>query len=313
MRLALRLPLAQLDQTTVKGSVQLAGNDVRLRGDTPLLVQSRGRVDFTHKGVQVIGAAARALGGEIAFDGGTQPDGSLRFSGQGTASADGLRRAGELAGLARLATSLQGQAAYRLQLGIVNGQTEVLLTSNLAGMALNLPAPLAKAAEASLPLRVQSSLQADSLGGAGLPRSQLRVELGNVVQALFVREHGKDGPRVLRSAVAINSPLPAAVPGGHAVAEFNSTVSLDAWRSVLAAVSPRRPGSGRRCGLPAAPDPPAGARSDRGGAPLHRQRRRAATAAARGRRGLARLQCSRTRARARLSTASPPAPAEPAP
>ncbi|HEY6512630.1 MAG TPA: YhdP family protein [Burkholderiaceae bacterium] len=236
LRLALQLPLAQLDHTTVNGSLRLAGNDVRLHGDAPLLAQSRGRVDFTHKGVQVVGATARALGGEITFDGGTQPDGSLRFAGQGTATADGLRRTGELGGMARLAAAMQGQAAYRLQIGFVNGQTEMLLTSSLAGLALNLPAPLAKAADTALPLRVQTSLQDDPSGAATAPRSQLRVELGQIVQAVFLRELGKDGPRVLRSAVAINSALPAAVPGGQAVAEFTNPLSIDAWRSVLASL-----------------------------------------------------------------------------
>jgi uncharacterized protein (TIGR02099 family) len=248
LRLALQLPLSQLDQSTIKGSLQLAGNDVRLRGDAPLLAQSRGRVDFTHKGVQIVGAAARALGGEVAFEGGTQPDGSLRFAGQGTATSDGLRRAAELGGLAKLASAIQGQTAYRLQLGIVKGQTEALLTSNLAGVALNLPAPLAKTAEASLPLRVQTTLQADSLGGGGVPRDQLRVEIGSIVQALFVRELGKDGPRVLRSAVAINSALPTAVAGGHAVAEFNGPVSVDAWRSVLAPLASNSPAAGTDAG-----------------------------------------------------------------
>jgi uncharacterized protein (TIGR02099 family) len=235
LRLALRLPLSRLEQSTVKGSMQLAGNDVRLRGDAPLLAQARGRVDFTHKGVQVVGATARTLGGEVAFDGGTLPDGSLRFSGQGTVTADGLRRAGELGTPAKLATALQGQTAYRMQLGFVKGQTEVLLTSNLAGLALNLPAPLAKPAEALLPLRIQTSLQSDSLAGSGPPRDQLRVELGNVVQATFVRELGRDGPRVLRSGIGINSALPGVAPGGVAVADFGGgAISVDAWRNALA-------------------------------------------------------------------------------
>jgi uncharacterized protein YhdP len=135
-----------------------------------------------------------------------------------------------------------------LQLGFVKGQTEVLLNSNLAGLALNLPAPLNKAAESALPLRVQTSLQADSPSGATMPRDQLRVELGNTVQALFVRELGKDGPRVLRGAVGINAALPTPVPGGQAVAEFNNGVSVDAWREVLATVASGSPAAGGDAG-----------------------------------------------------------------
>jgi len=65
----------------------------------------------------------------------------------------------------------------------------------------------------------------------------LRVEVGSIVRAVYLRELGKDGPRILRSALAVNSALPSAVPGGQAVAEFNDPVSVDAWRSVLASLS----------------------------------------------------------------------------
>src|SRR6185503_19516893 len=111
-----------------------AGNDVRISPDTPLLGAARARVDFTHKGFSVPAATARVLGGDASFEGGSQPDGALRFSGQGVATADGLRRAPELGALSRLAGSLGGQASYRLTLGIVHGRSELGITSNLVGM-----------------------------------------------------------------------------------------------------------------------------------------------------------------------------------
>ncbi len=234
LHLALRLPLSDLAQATVKGSLQLSGNDVRWRSDVPTLAQARGRVDFSRSGVRVAGVTARVLGGELTFDGGTQPDGSLRFAGQGTASADGLQQAGELGAVSGLAAAAQGQATYRLQLGIVRGGVELLLTSNLAGLALNLPAPLAKPADAPLPLRVQTNLLADAPGGIAAPRDQLRIELGSIVRAQYLRELGNNGARVLRGAVAVNAALPAPMPGGVAVAEFSAAVSVDAWREALA-------------------------------------------------------------------------------
>jgi len=234
LRLALQMPLGQGEQTTLKGSLQLAGNDLRLRTDVPMLANTRGRVDFTHKSLQIVGASARVLGGEFGFDGGTQADGSLRFTGQGMASADGLRRASELGAASKLATTLQGQASYRLQLGFNKGQSEFQLTSNLAGMALNLPAPLNKPAEAVWPLRVQTTLQADSLGSGQTPRDQLRIEVGSALQANYLRELRPDGPRVLRGAVGINTAAPPSVSGAQALAEFTQPVSVDAWRAVLA-------------------------------------------------------------------------------
>ena len=248
LRLALQLPLGRLEQSGVKGSVQLPGNDLRLRADAPLLANARGRVDFTHKSLHIVGASARALGGELAFEGGTQADGSMRFTGQGTASAEGLRRASELGSASKLAASLQGQTAYRLQFGFNKGQPEFQLTSSLAGLALNLPAPLNKPAEVAWPLRVQTTLQADTLGGTQMPRDQLRIEVGTVLQASYQRELRPDGPRVLRGAVGINSPAPPAVPGAQALAEFTQPVSLDAWRAVLAAAASAGAVSGHDAG-----------------------------------------------------------------
>lgn len=232
LRLALSLPLIDLPHSTVKGSVQLAGNEIRLRPDTPLLTAARGRVEFSHKGLQIVGATARALGGEAAIDGGTQADGSLRFSASGSASAEGLRKAPELGPLARAATVLQGQAAYRLQLGFVKGLPEINLSSNLAGMAINLPAPLSKPADSTLALRYATALQAESLADGATPRDLLRIELGSIVQALYQRELGAAGPRVLRSAVGVNGSAPALVPGGQAQVELGS-LNVDAWQTTL--------------------------------------------------------------------------------
>jgi uncharacterized protein (TIGR02099 family) len=236
LRLALSLPLTQLAQSTVKGSVQLGGNEIRVLPGSPLLASARGRIDFTHKGLQIVGASVRAFGGEATFEGGTQPDGSLRFSGQGSCSAEGLRKATELGLLARVATVLQGQSAYRMQLGIVNGIAEFEVTSPLSGMAINLPSPLNKAAESTLALRYSTALQPEA-PAPGLARDQLRFDLGSVVHAAYEREHGTDGPRVLRGALGINAAAPAPVPGGQASIEVG-TLNVDAWQSALARLFP---------------------------------------------------------------------------
>ena len=92
------------ERTDREGQRALAGNDVRITPDSPLLAAARGRVDFSHKGFAVVGAQReRCSAATLAFDGGTQADGSLRFSGQGSASAEALRRATELGVLARAA------------------------------------------------------------------------------------------------------------------------------------------------------------------------------------------------------------------
>jgi uncharacterized protein (TIGR02099 family) len=234
--LALTIPLAHIDQSTVNGSLVLPGNDVRLLPDVPVLANARARVDFTQRGVTVSGGAARALGGDLLFDGGTQADGALRFVAQGSATAEGLRRAVDESALARLAGRLGGQTSYRLQIGIVKGQVEIAVASPLTGLALALPAPLDKPAEASWPLKVASAVSFDA---QGRPRDTWRVELGNpaspLVQAEVVRDLGGPVPRPLRTAYAVGAPLPAPQPDGVAVLRVGA-LDADAWWAALRAL-----------------------------------------------------------------------------
>ncbi|WP_298833622.1 YhdP family protein [uncultured Piscinibacter sp.] len=236
LKLALALPLYDLSASTVQGSLALGGNDLRLTPDTPMLAAARGRVDFTQKGVTVSGATARLLGGEASFDGSTQPDGSLRFSGQGTASAEGLRRATELGALSRLASSFSGQAGYRASLGFVHGLPELNITSNLVGMASDLPVPLRKAAETALPLRFQTTLAPESLQAGQTARDTLRLELGTLVQAQFQRDLSGDVLRVLRGGIGLNEAAPQPASGVHLHANF-AVLPLDAWEAAVERLS----------------------------------------------------------------------------
>lgn len=232
LKLGLALPLLDLGASTVKGSLALAGNDVRITPDTPLLAAARARIDFTHKGLTVSGASARLLGGDASFDGSTQPDGSLRFSGQGTASAEGLRRATELGPVARLAGALSGQSAYRASLGFVRGVPELTVTSNLVGMTSDLPVPMRKAADTPMPLRFQSTLQPESLQAGQSLRDAVRLELGPL-QAQFQRDVSGETPRVLRGGIGLNEPAPQ--PAAGVLVNINvAALPLDAWEGVAA-------------------------------------------------------------------------------
>ncbi len=226
LKLGLALPLTDTKQSTVKGTVLLAGNDLRLRPDVPLLGNARAKIDFDQKGLAVSGGQARVVGGDAVFEGGTQKDGSLRFTASGQATAEALRRSPELGVAARIAQAATGQAAYKLQLGFVGGQMDLNITSPLSGMALNLPAPLAKDADANLPL----SLRIAPLPGS---RDELRVELGKVFAMQYQRDISGETSRVLRGAMALQDALPALPQAGVVAQAKLGNVNADAWMAQL--------------------------------------------------------------------------------
>lgn len=250
VRLKLELPVAALNRSKVQGSVVLPGNDIQITPDSPMLSRSRGTVAFTERGFTLSGAQARALGGDVRLEGGSRGmsgvalpatgDTTIQLRAQGTATAEGLRQARELGFVSRLARDASGSAAYNVTIGFRRGVSEIAVTSNLQGLALNLPPPLAKAADTVLPLRYENALTRESLnvpaGSTARLHDQLTAELGRVVSLVFVRELTEPEPRVVRGAIAagLAPGESAALPEQGVTANINlANVNLDAWRNVL--------------------------------------------------------------------------------
>jgi uncharacterized protein (TIGR02099 family) len=231
LQLALTIPLAQAEGTRVRGSVTLGGGDLRLGPGLPLLAAARGRVDFSEQGFEVVAGRARVAGGDIAFSGGTRDDGVLRFSGQGQAAIEALRR--EPAWRTMLTPWLaqaHGQAAYELQLALRDGHAEWTLASPLQGVRIELPAPLAKAAEAAWPLRVHSRAAAE-----GAPHL-LQIDLGEVLHLhLQQRDPAPGGAAgatpLVRAALGIGTGVPPLPAAGMAATLQVAQLDIDAWRA----------------------------------------------------------------------------------
>lgn len=246
-KLKLSLPIATIDKSTVQGSVTLAGNDIQISPDTPKLSRSRGVVSFTENGFSIAGGQARMLGGDVRLEGGTvlppiasRAPAPTVIRASGTVSAEGLRQAKELGFVARLAQSASGSAAYSAVLGFRQGAPELLVTSNLQGLALSLPEPLKKSAEAALPFRLETALVRESLlpgpGGAVRLRDQLTLDLGRLASIVYVRDLSGPEPRVLRGSIGVGltPPESAPMPDDGVVANINlNAFDLDAWGSAL--------------------------------------------------------------------------------
>ncbi len=253
LRLQLELPLASIDKSRVQGSMTLPGNDVQISPAIPMLARARGVVSFSESGFALAGVQARALGGDLKLDGGsqastatgTEPSVLLRL--QGTATAEGLRQARELGFLSRLARDASGSASYDATIAVRRGTPEFTVTSSLQGLALNLPPPLNKSAEQVLPLRFDNSLVRESLAGGNGARlqDQLTLELGRLASIAFVRDVSGAEPRVIRGGIAVGlAPGESApLPEQGVVANINlANVDIDAWSRVLeAAAGPAAP------------------------------------------------------------------------
>ena len=266
--LELSLPLNNIDKTTVRGTVSLPGNDVRLAPGVPLLSRLRGLGTFTEKGFAIPGAQAQWLGGDVRFEGGmrapargtgTDPENeaSVVFRAQGTASAEAIAQTRQWGAASRLAQYASGTAAYTATLGVIRGATELVLTSNLQGMALTLPAPLAKSAEALLPTRFEKTVLRESMAVGQKLQDRLTLDVGRIASAAYVRDisggvvnsggvvlngdvavngGAVDSPRVVRGSIGVGlEPGESApLPESGVAANINlQAINIDAWDKVL--------------------------------------------------------------------------------
>lgn len=249
-RFRLAFPIAAVDRATVRGTVTLSGSDLQVTPETPRLTRARGSIAFSETGFSVAGAQAKALGGDVRIDGGLSftsgnaavPAGAkpaiapvLRM--QGTASAEGLRQARELGFAARLAQYASGSASYNATLGFRAGMPELLVSSNLVGLGLSLPAPFAKTAEASLPVRLDMAALRGAPGeGASRQHDQLQLDVGKLLNIVYVRDVSGTDARVLRGAIGVGlaADESAPMPADGVVANFNlAALDMDAWSDVL--------------------------------------------------------------------------------
>lgn len=250
VRFGLTLPLNHVEAVQVRGDVQLPGNTLQITPDTPTLHHTQAQLHFNESGFDLTQARTQLLGGELQFSGQLRtPNGTphLQFSGQGRASAEGLRHSPDWPLLAPLGQLAQGSARYQVALDITPGGTEVQVDTDLQGLAMNLPAPLGKTATVAQPLRYQVRRLPDAtpaqpaLPGAPL-RDELTLHVGPtstpLLYARYQREHQGSATRVLRGTLQLHDPAitpapasPPALPtqGVQAQARLD-TLDMAAWQ-----------------------------------------------------------------------------------
>ena len=226
LKLQLKVPLRHAHDTTLAGNLTLQGNTLSRPG-LPRLDQVRGVIDFTGHTVAAQAVTAQFLGGPLRVDTVTS-DGQVQVLAQGRATAAGMAPWLGAAWGARLS----GAAAWHGQIDLQPKGEQIRVESDLVGLGSSLPAPLAKAADVPLPLRVTSQPQA---GG-----QQHEMQLGRTVGAVWRTANGHFERGEIRFGAT------AAMPAepGLSLAGNGRGLDISGWAALL-------PSAGEGKGAPA--------------------------------------------------------------
>lgn len=243
--LALDIPLTAGKEVGVTGTITLANNDIVLREDLLPFSRASGRIEFTRRTLTLTNISAGFAGGQLAASAVTRPDGAIVVSGSGSATPAAVSRQVDIGVVQRLLARAQGSTRYSGRVVFHNDGTDIQVESDLAGWSIDAPAPLAKAAAETLPLRVE-------LSGLGGTRDRIGVTAGSSIAVRLerVREVG-DGMRIERGVIAVGEP--ATLPPRGLTAHINlPRLDVDAWQPLIE--GPETPAAARGAGTAAGAD-----------------------------------------------------------
>jgi uncharacterized protein (TIGR02099 family) len=210
-------------KTRVAGAYRFTGNTIAISPDLPALEQAAGRVDFTDTSVRMQNVTAVLLGGPVTLSATTARDASVRVTLQGRVNPDGLRKAGGPAWVRHL----HGSTDWRAVIDARRRNADVVVESSLQGLAVDMPAPLAKTAAERMPLRFERRLQ-------GGNRDRLSLSLGEVVSLDLQRRIDGGQAVITRGAVRFGGAA-SGEPARDGVWVSGAVKALDAdrWLALL--------------------------------------------------------------------------------
>ena len=222
LELRLEMPLREAEKSKVSGVYQFAGNRFVAMPDLPALEQASGRLEFTESTVRVPHANATFLGGPIVVSSAPPGDATARINVQGRAHIDGLRGA---LGNAWLMRHVSGSTDWKGALVLRKKLADLVIESNLQGIASELPPPLRKAAGEEIPLRIERRFISQEPGLA----DRVDATYGEVLSARLVRRHADGKESIRRATVSFGGAAPEPERDGVWVSGTLKRLDLDQW------------------------------------------------------------------------------------
>ncbi len=223
--LKLKVPLLNTDDTEVQGHILFTDNSFTFMPEMPVLKGLHGDLEFSEKGVRTKEIRGQFLGGPVKIFGTlAQNSDVLQF--EGALTGAGLSQLSNAPSLSRFS----GKTDYKGRLGYQKGgSVDISMESNLAGMAIDMPAPVGKPASSSRLLKLQWGA-AEDRGAKG--RRWLTASLGEDVNALFERDASGGATYFARGALGIGRP--ASLPDrGLSLNASLPELDMDTWETVV--------------------------------------------------------------------------------
>jgi len=218
--LDIRLPLTGSEPLKVDGRYTFHDNEVEFIPGLPLVSKVNGVLQFGESSVHAANLTGQWLGGNVGAQINSE-SGVMRAKVLGQFNPDAMRGA-EPYPVMRF---LHGQTGWTADISAKGKVVDTVVSSNLQGLASDLPPPFGKGAAQPVAFRLEKR---STQPGQDL----VTVQYGNVVEARFLRQQSGDEMRVARGTVHFGPAGTLMEKEGVWVSGNIPLLSLDGWQGV---------------------------------------------------------------------------------
>ena len=186
LNLQVDIPLRGSKSAMVSGRYHFLDNEVSLGKSVPILHKVNGDLLFSKSSVRTQNVTMQVLGGPATLTVQSNKGGATNAKIAGRANIDALREVAPHS----LLNYLQGSSDWESEITVLKKQISMQLTSNLVGLASDLPAPFAKRANEIIPLRFEMNSMTPH-------QDLLSVQYGKLLSAKFLR-WDEGGERIIK-------------------------------------------------------------------------------------------------------------------
>lgn len=222
LELKLDIPLRAVLKMKIAGTFRFEENTVATHPVMPVVEQATGRVAFTTSSVRAEGITGTALGGPVSITAETRGD-ATRIMAKGRVNTDNLRTPSDQPAWLE---HLRGATSWHAVITTRERATDIVVESNLRGVAVYLPPPLLKPAGEALPLRFERRVVK-----AGEDR--VGVSLGDIVGIKLDRRINGARVAIPRGIVHFGGAAREPERAGVWLSGNIDTLDLDRWLALL--------------------------------------------------------------------------------
>jgi uncharacterized protein (TIGR02099 family) len=238
LNLNLKIPLQDLDASKYKGIYQISNGRMESAG-IPTLSQINGNLEFTESSLTAKNIKAYAYGSPLAFNLNSGKDKAIRVGARGKLSEDSIKLLLREQNLSKMSSYISGGTDWAGHITIQKPRVNLSLRSDLNGINLRFPAPLDKAPNQPISLRIDKKQDATS--------DNIYINYGNKISAKMTQVIENNKAKLQFADIRFNSDTVFTNNDAETMRDSRSTgialsgkldyLDADAWRYVMTTLS----------------------------------------------------------------------------